>query len=625
MWKSNRRGFIRNTLAAVGTLQAASSVSGSAQVEEPDAAVAVRIWESSEPLAGLKGPQKWDGFPLYERPLGLRSEGLDDGRGVVVISDFSACLPADSMGVEERHGRWTLQAYETERFKGRLLYAHRTNPAPELTLRLGASGWYAIYVWLMGGDVDLEPQYPADYDSVFSVSKGPALQLTGDRYPSGMFKTLSHDRMMWRGLEACFWRYEDLSGKDLVVRHQGWTVYLGAIQLVPLAPAEVDAVLKDRNDVTRKRLIIKQDRPNPAAIEPTIEHLRNRDISAWITGNESSADLLRPGVSPRMQAMRRMAREIGADWYVCDRPGLWSSHRKWDDPRAHFYQQHPEWHCKDRDGTDTHQMSYAVPEVVDYMLERLRQTVENEPAGYGYFFNRDPGLVLFELAAMSGFEERHGVDPLTLPDRDGRLISWRAGFITNFLRKSRKELDRIASDRRLPRLRQLAVVLGTKSANDFFSYDVETWVKEGLVDILCPYPWVDYPDRWLAQGFVKADVAYFARLVRGSRCRLYPMWLWGEWRQHWTPDHIPISGYFEQAAQDYSLGADGLSVWDMVSGGSHGGGTGLSIYSANRWLCLGHREALEEWTRHDFPLPPKLRFTGFAGGTPDRYPSGTGG
>ena len=190
-----------------------------------------------------------------------------------------------------------------------------------------------------------------------------------------------------------------------------------------------------------------------------------------------------------MQFIRRVAAEIGAELYVCDRPGLWSSHRKWDDPRAHFYQQHPEWHCEDRDGTDTHQMSYAVAEVVEYMLERLRQTVKNEPAGYGYFFNRDPGLVLFEPAAMSGFEERYGVDPLSLPDRDDRLISWRARFLTDFMRKSRQELDRIASSQRLPRLKQIAVVLGTQSANHFFSYDVKTWVKEGPVDILCPYPW----------------------------------------------------------------------------------------------------------------------------------------
>lgn len=628
MWRSNRRTFLRNSVVAAGTLKTSGVAMGSsiqAHTPQAEAPVSVRIWENAGPLAGLKGAQKWEGLPFCERPLGLATEGLDDGREVIIISDFSMCLPAEALSSEERPGKWSLVSYETERFKGKLLHARRSNPAPELALRLGVRGWYAVYVWLMGGDVDLEPLYPADYDSVFSVSRGPALKLSGDRYFSGMFKTLSHDLMMWKGLEGCFWRYEDLTGKDLVIRHQGSTVYLGAIQLVPLAPAEVAAVSKDREDRSKKRLIIKQDRPNPAAIEPTIEHYRHRDIAAWICGNENSSDLPVSGVAPRMQYARQLAHEIGAEWYVGDRPGRWSSHRKWEDLRASFYQQHPEWHCKDRDGTDTHQMSYAVPEVVEHMLERLRRTVRAQPDGYGYFFNRDPGLVLFEPAAMAGFRDHHGVDPVTLPDRDDRLINWRARIITEFMRKSRQELDRIASTQRWPRIKQFAIVLGSGSANHFYSYDLETWVKEGLIDLLLPYPWADYPDRWLAQGFLDIDVPYFVNLVRGTDCRLYPMWLWGEWRRHWTPDHIQMTEFFGKAARDYTAGADGLAVWDMMSWGSHGGGTGLPNYSVNRWLRLGHRDELGAWVKYDFPLPPKLRFTSLGGGTPDRYPAGTGG
>ena len=155
----------------MGTLPVSSFVSGSpTQPKQLEDVVSVRIWESVEPMAGLKGARKWDGLPLYERPLGLASEGLDDGREVIVFSDFSSCLPTDALGEEERHGQWKLEPFETERFKGKLLYAHRTNPAPELTLRVGVRGWYAIYVWLMGGDVDLEPQYPADYDSLLGCN-----------------------------------------------------------------------------------------------------------------------------------------------------------------------------------------------------------------------------------------------------------------------------------------------------------------------------------------------------------------------------------------------------------------------------------------------------------------------
>ena len=38
---------------------------------------------------------KWDGFPIYDRPLGTVTEGIDDGREIVTITDFSTCTPAE--------------------------------------------------------------------------------------------------------------------------------------------------------------------------------------------------------------------------------------------------------------------------------------------------------------------------------------------------------------------------------------------------------------------------------------------------------------------------------------------------------------------------------------------------
>ena len=71
--------------------------------------------------------------------------------------------------------------------------------------------------------------------------------------------------------------------------------------------------------------------------------------------------------------------------------------------------------------------------------------------------------------------------------------------------------------------------------------------------------------------------------------------------------------------RNIAAGADGISTWDAV---------GLALFypfMASRWLRLGHKDQLAIWAEHDFPLPPKLRFTRYAGQTPDRYPPGTGG
>jgi hypothetical protein len=313
--------------------------------------------------------------------------------------------------------------------------------------------------------------------------------------------------------------------------------------------------------------------------------------------------------------------DLGIEAYACDRPGSWSTYTGQNTAeRLQLFEQHPEWHCLDRDGTPTHQASYAHPEVIAYMLRRARAAAEAGIDGFGYFFTREPGLGLFEPVAMQGFQERYGVDPLTLPDHDDRLLDWRAEIITGYLRKVRALLDDVAAEKGRPRINMVHVVLGDEAANRFYSLDIPAWVREGLVDVLCPYPWTDYPDRWLAQGYIDIDVAYFTNLVKGTGCTVYPMWLTGTDRLYtWTQTHVRPNEYFTKAMLEYARGADGISTWDFM---------GLQLFfpfMADRWLRLGHRECLTEWAEHDYPLPPKLRFTRYDGHTLDRYPPGTGG
>jgi len=558
-------------------------------------------------------PDKWARFPYYHRVI-APSEDTDTMPGVR-LTDFASCLPPAT-----EPGGWTLISYETAAFSGTLLHAAADTSAPELSLPLNIQGWHAVYVWLMGGDAETEALYPEDFDSVYSQSFGPKLRLSGETRWSKSFRTMSHDRMMWRGLEAVFWQYADLSGQDLLIGHQGHTVYIGAMECVPLSAAEVAALQAKRDSKRARRIIIKGDHPKREDVDTLAANIRHRQVKAWIVGNECDKDLYAPEFSPDLTYARKAAHGAGAEFYICDRPSLWSSHREeYQSMRRDFFKAHPEWRCLERDGTPTHQMSYAVPEVVEHMLKRLRLSARNQPDGYGLFFNRDPGLVWFEPAAMEGFAEVHGVDPLILPDDDDRLLRWRAEIITSFLRRCRKELDVISTENRWPRLRMAAVVLGDETANRLYSYDVRLWIQEGLVDLLMPYPWSAYPDRWLAQGFVDYDVSYFASLTRGTDCELYPMWLNGIWRRHWTPEHVRVSEYFPRAMRDYEAGADGIANWDFI---------GLNrppAFMSDRYLRLGQKELLPEWIAADFPLPPKVLFTKYNGETPDRFPAGTGG
>jgi hypothetical protein len=558
-------------------------------------------------------PDKWHGKPLYDRPLGSAVEAIDDGRSSVWITDFSACEPADHLA------EWSLIEYANDEFSGQLLHAPLGKPGGTLTLELNVDGWYAVYLWLMGGDSGIEFGN-CDCDSVYSLSRGPALKLTGDRHSATCFSTMSQDNMMWRGLESCFWKYADLSNQTLTIRHQGCTVYFGAIELVPLSPAEVEAIEADRANTSTKRLIVKGDTYEEDTRELFYEMIRNTDVTAWLAGCHRTDDLFTSGGAPTLKRLRQDTRELGIAAYACDRPGVWSSYHHSEDPRVKAFDQHPEWHCLDRDGTDTHQASYAHPEIQEYMLSRARAAAATGIDGYGYFLCRDPGFILFEPIAMAGFEEAHGVDPCTLDDRDDRLLAWRADILTEFMRRMRAVLDEVAAEKGFDRIKIVHVVLGDEAANRYFSFDVARWVREGLIDVLCPYPWADYPDRWLAQGFVDVDVEYFTELCRDTECEVYPMWLTSVPRYYtWVSEHVRPNEYFKKAMADYAAGADGISTWDAV---------GLQLFypfMAARWLRLGHKEQLAEWSQNDFPLPPKLRFTRYAGETPDRFPPGTGG
>ena len=161
------------------------------------------------------------------------------------------------------------------------------------------------------------------------------------------------------------------------------------------------------------------------------------------------------------------------------------------------------------------------------------------------------------------------------------------------------------------------VVLGDEAANRYACLDVRRWVREGLVDILCPYPFADYPEWWLAQGTIDTDVAYFASLVKGTPCKLVPMWLSNRHRGGWVREHVRTNEYFTKAIRDYAAGADGLTSWDHL---------GLdAMFTADRWLRLGHKEQLAKWAEHDLPLPPFQRLTRLGGATVRRLPPGSGG
>jgi len=170
-----------------------------------------------------------------------------------------------------------------------------------------------------------------------------------------------------------------------------------------------------------------------------------------------------------------------------------------------FKVQHPDWQIGPGHpyGYPT-ALNFAVPEVRDLK----RRTIEEIFAKYDF-----DGL---EIDFLRG-------PPFFLP---GKEIE-NAHLLTEFLRGIRLMLDARAAQRGR-RIELAARVDETLEACRLDGFEVQTWVKQGLIDILI-----------MGSGTIEVDVPAFKKLVSGTPVRIYPC-LYG-WPSKYTPIPAPLA------------------------------------------------------------------------------------
>ena len=94
---------------------------------------------------------------------------------------------------------------------------------------------------------------------------------------------------------------------------------------------------------------------------------------------------------------------------------------------------------------------------------------------------------MYEQPLIDGFQKEHGEDPRNLPEFEPTWLAYRAGVVTEFMRRVRAELDAVAEEQGRGPIKITACVLGKVEDNTYFGLDTETWAKEGLIDTLIPY------------------------------------------------------------------------------------------------------------------------------------------
>jgi len=210
-------------------------------------------------------------------------------------------------------------------------------------------------------------------------------------------------------------------------------------------------------------------------------------------------------------------------------------------------------------------LSYAYPEVRQFWLDILAEAAQRDIMGINLDYLRHPPFFGFEKLLVEGFKARYGVNP---PGKNPELWwRYRAEFMTDFVRKLRAQTDEAAK-----RLGHPIRISARVDHNDYLKQglDIETWIKEGLIDILI------VSEHGL--GGFEFDLAPFRKMCAGTTCKLF----FGEETitagHDLTPEEdrrlargeklklergsLSTRQFAERALRWYSEGADGIHIFN---------------------------------------------------------------
>jgi hypothetical protein len=243
-----------------------------------------------------------------------------------------------------------------------------------------------------------------------------------------------------------------------------------------------------------------------------------------------------------------------------------------DESMARFYNckfwwDHPEFRIVQKSGRQHVNLSYAFPEVREMKLSILREVLQRDVDGIDIDFLRHPPVLGYEEPLVKGFIAQYGVDPKTLPDNEERWLSFRCGVMTDFMREVRRAVNAAANEKKRS--------LGISARIDHGQYrqwglDIETWMKEGLIDILCV-------GQHSLGGYV-FDLAPFVKMAQGTGCLVFPSEEAITAGHDLTPQeeadakagkpvpvkrgHLSVQDYCDRARNWYAQGAAGIHTFN---------------------------------------------------------------
>lgn len=543
---------------------------------------------------------------------GAGSSLAEEGTPASYITDLSQCQPSTALSHDQEQGKWRLIPYVSTEGSGTMLAAASFINASEITLPLRTEGWHGIWLGV--------------WNPAFAYDGSPALKvrLSGDAAFRQLHQGGSPDSQEATFLREIYYGDADLTGQDLVIGKMngplGRSAFLAYVKLVPLPPANIEQVLKDRErtdtrnlvatidgmsyfhygEYSRSEHILEQvelyrhsdvgkvlwavsygDLTNFPASVPDArfvgDHNRQRystDAAAndYARGEKQMYTSLRTfaksGVMPQQVAAEHV-HGMGLKFDLMIRLGMLGDLGFLDLADDGFVSKHPEYCQVLSDGTVVSKASYAFQEVQDFSCAIIRDALAQVDAdGVNLCFVRGPHLLQYEEPVLSAFLEEHNEDARNVDVRDARLLKTRADIMTRYVRNVRALLDDIGAAR--GRRLDLSVWVWPGNQGVWLGgtpfeegLDVKAWIREGLLDSVICQEGVDEEYTTLGKTSDCEFVLYTG--YRGDKAM--------------SPKTV---------TQAYEQGVNAFAYWDMDA---------VQNFEEHwNWLRrIGHRDEMADW------------------------------
>lgn len=374
---------------------------------------------------------------------------------------------------------WCSVPYETIEYKGNLLASPAGQYPGDICYDPKLNGWYKIYVAF--------PGYPI---SVLNI------KLTKD---ITYVYIHNHDGDPF-SIEEVLWRCADMTNQSISISKTNTTpnnMALAWLRFVPMSDEEVQAFKADNARTDTKRVYATEDMGNgiwdneKCSVDDwraVVSHMRDSDVE-WFSPEFYNEDF---GYScnfmkyDRYEAIVDEAHKLGMKVAVSNRMGLWGAGYPYSyyGCGVRFVDEHPEYHCIDRNGEMVNALSYAYPEVRRLKIQDFVAAAKCGADAVMPLGHRGVPYVLFEKPVADAFYEKYGEYPYELPLDEPRLRDIHCEFMTQYFRELREALDNeFGKDKIQIHLR----CYNSIEDSAYIGFDVYKLAEEGLLDAVATH------------------------------------------------------------------------------------------------------------------------------------------